>query len=228
MKKIIIPLLIVVALFSCKEETVDLYDAPAYISFTTRQVDTIVVSFFLLGNLSEYNYPIEVRHTGIPENSSKLFEVEVVNDLTTMPSDKMSLPAKLEFQPMSKLDTFYLHLTNFAELTSTTKILCLDLKESNDFQLGDRNYRRLYFKINDNVAQPAWWSSRVVSYFLGAYSDAKFRKLMEVVKPDLSDTSESWIRAWALELKVYLAAKAAEGNTVTEDNGDPMTVPVRM
>ncbi len=227
MKKILYLLLITVILINCKTEEVDLYDSPNYISFTNAQQDTIIISFFLLGNLSEYNLPIEVRYTGIPVNHPLEFSIVTVDTSTTMPADKMVLPQPT-FQPMSKLDTLYVKLTNFPELQTATKSLCLELKENTNFLLGDRNHRRIYFLINDNVAKPDWWTFRVENYFLGTYSDAKFRKLMEVVRPDLSKISESWIRTWALEFKIYLAEMAAAGTPVTEVDGSLMTVPARM
>ena len=124
---------------------------------------------------------------------------------------------------MSKLDTFYVKLTNYPELTTASAYLCLELKENAVFKLGDRDYRRIYLKVNDNVARPDWWNSRVENYYLGSYSDLKFRKLVEVVQPDLSNASEDWIRSWALEFKAWLDA-----NPISDENGDPMTVPVRI
>lgn len=73
------------------------------------------------------------------------------------------------------------------------------------------------------MAKPDWWNNRVVNYYLGTYSDTKFRKLVEVVQPDLSNPSEDWIRSWALEFKSWLDA-----NPIPDENGDPMTVPVRI
>jgi hypothetical protein len=227
MKKYIL-FLLMTPLISCETEEVPLYDSPNYISFTTRQRDTVVLSFFLLGNLSEYDYPVVVKYTGIPTSTVQPFVVSIANEATTMPGDKVSLPATLTFKPMQMLDTFYVRLINFTELQSTSKIVTLALHENANFLLGDKNYRTIHVVVNDNVAKPAWWTSRVDNYFLGIYSDKKFRKLMEIVKPDLSDISESWIRAWALEFKIYLAEMVAANTPVTEDDGSLMSVPVRM
>jgi hypothetical protein len=228
MKKYLFIFLLTLLFASCETEEVALYDSSNYISFMTRQQDTVILSFFLLGNLSEYDYPVVVRYTGMPTTTAQPFVVSIMNESTTMPSDKISLPSALTFQPMQAQDTFYVKLTNFAELQTTNKIVTLALHENTHFLLGDKNYRTLHVVVNDNVAKPDWWTSRVVSYFLGDYSDKKFRRLMEVVYPDLSNTSESWIRAWALEFKIYLARMVEAGTPETEDDGSLMSVPVRM
>lgn len=223
MRKYLYLIAIALGLTCCKVDNFQLYDSPNYISFTTKTQDTVEVSFFMLGNLQEYDYPVEVRHTGIPGNDTKEFTVTVNNELSSIKSGMYELPATLTFQPMSKLDTFYIKLTNYAELQSTSAFLCLDLKANSIFELGDRDYRRLVLKINDNVAKPDWWTTTVQNYYLGTYSDKKFRLLMEVVKPDLSNTSDAWIRTWALQLKAYL-----DVNPTQEDDGTSMTVTVRV
>lgn len=223
MRKYVYLLLIFVGVASCDRDDIGVYHSENYISFTNKEKDTVIVSFFMLGNLSECEWPIEIRHTGIPKEEDQGFTLSVVNEKTTLKSGYYSLPTVTTFQPMSKLDTFYVKLTNYPELATTNAYLCLELKENAVFKLGDRDYRRIYLKVNDNVARPDWWNNRVVNYYLGTYSDTKFRKLVEVVQPDLSDASEDWIRSWALEFKNWLDA-----NPIPDENGDPMTVPVRI
>lgn len=216
-------LFLIKGMVGCNIDDIDVYQSDNYISFTNKEQDTVIVSFFMLGNLSEYSWPIEVRYTGIPKETEQSFVVSVVEDKTTLKEGFFDLPDKLNFQPMNKLDTFYVHLTNYPELKEEKALLCLELEENAIFKLGDRNYRRIYLLVNDNVARPDWWTTRVENYFLGTYSDKKFRLLVEVVQPDLSDTSEAWIRSWALEFKDWLDANPTE-----DENGDPMTVPVRI
>lgn len=223
MKKIVYLILFVVGLFGCDEREIKVYDAENYISFTNKEQDTVIVSFFLLGGLTEYECPIEIRYTGIPQDVAQEFNVVSVAERTTMKDGYYRLPDKLEFQSMSMLDTFYVHLVNYAELATAKVLLCLELRENAMFRLGDRDYRRIYLQINDNAAQPDWWDERVDEYFLGTYSDKKFRLLIQVVQPDLANVNESWIRAWALELKEYL-----DENPTEDENGSLMTVPVRI
>lgn len=210
-------------IMGCNIDEIAVYQSDNFISFANSEQDSVVVSFFMLGNLQEYLCPIEIRYTGIPKSEDQSFVVSVVEEETTLKREYFDLPENLVFQPMSKLDTFYVYLENYDDLQKDKAVLCLELKENSVFKLGDRNYRRIYLIVNDNVAKPEWWTTRVESYFLGTYSDKKFRLLMEVVQPDLSDTSEAWIRSWALEFKDWLDA-----NPTQDENGDMMTVPVRI
>ena len=223
MKKYVYLILFFVGVLGCNEREIEVYKAENYISFTNVQQDTMEVSFFLLGNLSEYACPIEIRYTGIPQEVEQEFSVVVLKDETTMKEGYYQLPEKPMFQPMSMLDTFYVNLINYEDLATEKVLLCLELRENAMFKLGDRDYRRIYLQVNDNAAKPEWWDDRVDEYFLGIYSDKKFRLLMQVVQPDLTNVSESWIRAWALEFKDYLDANPTE-----DEDGSLMTVPVRI
>lgn len=222
-KLYLIVIIVIIGITSCQIDEIDLYDSPSFISFTQAEKDTMTLSFLLLGNLDEYDCPIVVQHTGIPSNEKKEFKVSLVTKYTDMKSGFYSIPTKLTFKPMSKLDTFYIKLTNYAELKTEKALLCIELEESQQLLLGDRNYRRLYIQINDNVAKPDWWTDDIVKrYFLGTYSDTKFRLLIQVVKPDLSNTSNSYIRSWALQLKNYL-----DENPTQDEDGSLMTVTVK-
>jgi len=216
-------LIIILGVISCQIDEIDLYNSPDYIAFTNAEKDTMVISFFMLGNLDEYYCPIVVQHIGIPSDEDKNFSVSVVQEHTSMKNNSYNIPASLKFQPMSKLDTFYIKLTNYAELQADHAIVCIELEENDQFQLGDRNYRRIYIKVNDNVAKPDWWTTNVERYFLGTYSDTKFRLLMEIVKPDLSNTQDAWIRSWALQLKNYL-----DSNPTQDEDGSLMSVTVKI
>ena len=222
MKNYLYLILIIIGVTSCQIDEIDVYSSPSFIAFTNPEKDTIEVSFFMLGNLSEYNCPIVVRHTGIPSNEKKKFKVIALTDSTSMKSGYYSIPSSLTFKPMSHLDTFYINLKNYEELKTSKALLCIELQESEHLLLGDRNYRRLYIKVNDNVARPKWWTTDVVNYFLGGYSNTKFRLLLEVVKPDLSIISDSHIRSWALKFKSYLDA-----NPTQDEDGTLMKVTVR-
>jgi len=229
MKKILIyTFLIIFIIISCKEEKVELYNSENYISFTNSSTDTIVLSFFLLGNLDEVDYPVVVEYIGIPVETNKEFIVKSDEANSTYSKDYVTFKEEGTFGGMKHLDTLYINFKNYDELKTETKIFTLCLKENDDFILGDKNYRKITFKINNNVAKPDWWDQNVERYYLGEYSDTKFRKLMEYVEPDLSKVDESWIRNWALQFKTVIDRNIEAGTPITEDDGNPMVIPVRM
>ena len=216
---------LILGLSSCSEDEIDTYDSFNYLSFVTN--DTIEVSFLMLGK-DEYDCPIEVRHTGLPSYAEyKDFKVKVVEENTTMSRSDFTIPPTFTFQPMSMLDTFYVKLTNYNSLETKSEYICLELEANENFLLGDRDYRRLYLKVDNQVSRPDWWTTsgsvNVTKYFLGTYSDEKYRLLIQVVQPDFSDTSVASIRLWALTFKEWL-----EKNPQKEADGSTMTVPIKL
>ena len=228
MRKYLYLLIGLMAIVGCGTDGIELYDSNGYISFVNKESDTIVVSFFMLGNLQEYDLPVSVRFTGDPYKEKKAITISVNEKKTTVAARYYVLPEP-EMNAMSHLDTFKIHLKNYPELQKKTDMLCVELKENDIFQLGDRNYRRIFIKINDNVAKPNWWDRNTERYYLGTYSDEKFRELMTAAKPDLTGKiDEGLIRTWALKLKYHLEKRAdSPEGPVTEKDGSLMTVPVK-
>ena len=227
MKRYLYLALCLLGMIGCSTDNIDLYQSDGYISFVNKEVDTLMISFFLLGNLQEYDLPVAVRFTGDPLLEKEAISLSVTKEGTTADTKFYDLPQP-EFQAMSHLDTFYVKLKNFPELQQKTVTLCLELAENENFKLGDRYYRRMHLKINDNVAKPSWWTPDVETYYLGGYSDKKFRELMTAAQPDLSKVDEGLIRTWALKLKYHLEERASSPlGPVTEVDGSLMSVPVR-
>jgi hypothetical protein len=72
--------------------------------------------------------------------------------------------------------------------------------------------------------RPDWWTSAVSSYYMGNYSEAKYKLFLEVVKVDLDGADNSLIRHYALVFKRYLEERKAAGNPAREDDGTEMKV----
>ncbi|MEG1737200.1 MAG: DUF4843 domain-containing protein [Odoribacter sp.] len=221
MKKYLYILIGLLGMVSCNADDIDLYKSSNYISFVNKESDTVVISFLLLGNLKEYDCPIPVRLSGMPLSNESEFSLRMNEDKTTASPKFYDFPITC-FAPNQALDTFYIKLKNFSELTYSSVVLCLELQKNVAFELGDRNYRRIYISMNDNIARPDWWTSSVEKYYLGDYSDKKFRRLITAAKPDLSVVNDDLIRGWALQLKYALMR-----DPDTEIDGSQMTVPVK-
>lgn len=226
MKRYLYLMLCLFGVVGCKTDNIELYHSDGYISFLNQEKDTVIVSFFLLGNLQEYDLPVVVSYTGDPLMQKEPISLVLNQKGTTADAKYYGLPSP-EFQPMSHLDTFYVKLNNYPELQESSVVICLELQESEALRLGDRNCRKMYLKLNDDVARPDWWTPLMETYYLGDYSDLKFRELMTAAHPDLSKVDEGLIRNWALKLKYHLEERAAspEG-PVTEADGSLMSVTV--
>ena len=226
-------LLLVIGFAGCKEEGFDLYTEGdgCYVSFNRFAHDTINFSFYSAGT-ETYDYPLEILLIGVPEplgGKAKPYSVVVVDSLTTMNLDYVKVPENLTFQPWSLLDTIFIQLKKDPALETEVNgklpivKLCLDIIGSDDLLLGDRNRRRLTFKISNEITQPSWWDATVKNNLLGVYSTKKFKLFMEVIKPDIANMSMQNLQNWAIEFKRYLER---QDPPVLEEDGSLMTVAV--
>ena len=234
MKKIYAILcLLVIGFASCKEEGFDLFTKGdgCYVSFVNSETDTINFSFFSTG--PKYDYPVVLQYVGVPEpegGKAKSYSIKVVDSLTTMDMAYVELPTNLTFQPWSLYDTIYVHLEKYAALDQEDAnghmpvvTLCLELQAGDELQLGDRGYRRITFKISNEITQPAWWNNTVKNNLLGNYTKKKYLLFLEVIEPDLSDTSLQNIQEWAIQFRRYLES---QDPPIYEEDGTLMEVKV--
>ncbi len=95
------------------------------------------------------------------------------------------------------------------------------------FFAGPFEFRFANIIFSDMVSKPSWWDDDVTDFYLGEYSEKKFKLFMEVTKVgDLSDSNESEIRSYAIIFKYYLIKEKEEGRTVYEEDGSEMNVSV--
>ena len=103
--------------------------------------------------------------------------------------------------------------------------LTLKIEENENFKAGETAYQMYDLWFHNNLVKPDWWTSTVTSYYLGTFTELKYKYFLQVTKVDLAGASNSVIRHYALIFKAWLEEQAAAGNTITEANGTPMTVP---
>ena len=105
--------------------------------------------------------------------------------------------------------------------------IVLRLIDTKQLLCGQINYTIAIIRLNDKITRPDWWDNYIVWDYLGAYTDKKFSLFIEVTgKADLTEASDSDKRVYALQFKYWLQAQKKQGNTVWEDDGTEMTVPV--
>ena len=229
-----------VAFAACSKEEVPLYDTENvhFIEFVAPTEDTASFSFMFHPEVAAggaYDLAIPVRILGQRQDRDREFTVTVVDSLTSATEGKhFSMPEKLVFRAGLFEDTMYVKLHRTADLKTVKVTLGIRIENSNDFYAGQSSNRESIWVISDQIAQPAWWTTYAtdryesVEYmFLGEYSDKKYGLLIEVTGvSDWTDLSTDERRVLALQLKRYLAAQHAAGNTVYEDTDG--AEPVRM
>ena len=222
--KILLAAALIVA--ACAKENIPTYKEASgerYIYFAKAEQDSSDVSFYSYPGQTVIEYPVVVKSTGY-STSEGTFSVNVMKEYTTAGDGDYSLAEKFTFRPESQVDTFYVKLNYSSKLDNEKVRIVLELEETPDFKLGMTDSRVAIIWFHNNLVKPSWWNSSVSAYYLGTYSDAKYKLFLEVVKVDLDGADNSLIRHYTLVFKKYLEDRKAAGNPALEEDGTEITV----
>lgn len=207
----------------CKKQTIPTYSASHYVQFTEGITDTASISFFFYPNQNEIEYALPVKLIGLMPEKDLEYSIEIVPKETTAANSHYSLKSRYTFSKGQSLDTAYITVKNAAELSSKEVKLVLKIASTPSVQAGQTNYAYRVIEISDMVQKPAWWNANMDRFYLGVYSETKFRKFMEVVGVgDLSIYSPSEQRTFMLQFKYYLIDMKEAGTPVLLDDGSDM------
>lgn len=221
--------LLLTAFISCKKEAMEVYNAGHYIQFTASLADTTNLSFFFYPGKDEVTLALPLRLVGKMPEGNLQYELKVDAKVTTAEAKHYSLPASFEFRQGLAIDTAYLTIKNSPELATNTYLLAIDIGGTNDVKPGQTTYARRIFRINDMVTKPSWWDSNMDRFYLGVYTERKFRKFMEFTGVgDLSEKSDTEKTELIKRFKYYLIQMKDAGTPVLEDDGSDMlsTIPI--
>lgn len=223
--KYILTFLVASAIFAgCNKEEIDTYDKLTSSRFMTFSKVESDVSFSSYPGETTINYPVIVNATGYSKSDME-YKVSVVADSTTAQATDYSLPAVFTMPKECIADTFYVALNYSDKLDTETLRLTLKIESNGFFKEGESKYCMTDIWFHNKLVKPTWWTSSVTSYYLGTFSELKYKYFLQVVKTDLDGADNSTIRHYALIFKAWLVEQDAAGNTITEANGTPMTVP---
>ncbi len=224
MKHIFTLLVATLLLASCAKDEIDTYNkltSGRYLAFASAKS---TVAFSRYPGQTTIEYPVFVNATGYSENEME-YKVSVVADSTTAQASDYSVPSSFVMPAKCITDTFYVKL-NYAEKLDTQEMrLTLKIEANEYFQEGESKYLMTDILFHNFLVKPDWWTSTVSTRYLGTFSELKYKHFLNVVQVDLSEADNSAIRHYALIFKSWLAEQAAAGNTITEANGTPITVP---
>ena len=222
MKKIIILLLVIISLFSCNEAEMFIYNSGNYLTFNENaKKDSVDVSFFFHPGEDKLEIPLVFNLTGNLLLVEQEFTLSV-DESSTATSEDYILPENLVFGKNKVSDTLYLCINKTDKLDLEKCKLILRIEDNNNFKAGfkDYSYKKIYF--SNLVSIPKWWTSDIISYYLGGFSAEKYLLFCKVIgEADLEGVELSQIRQYSLTFKRYL-----ENNPAYEKNGDLITVPV--
>ena len=218
--------LLAFGLGSCNQEGFKTYESGNYCQFVEKSTDSVSLSFFFYPGKTEVEYPIVVQLAGTPSSKALKYKVVVDEALSSaIEGTHVELPEVMEFKPNSVVDTCWVKLLRTTDLTTTEKRLVLRVESIEGMQSGAVTNSTAIIRFSDMVPEtrPTWfWPS-----YFGPYSVKKLLLFIEVTgQTDLSDVPQSQWRIYALQLRYYLEEQKAQGNTIYEEDGSEMTVPL--
>lgn len=211
---------------ACSEDKLDMYSGGNYLQFKNPMTDSVSVSFMLLPGQQTYKVGLPLYLIGRPSEVEREYICEVYKSgVDDAPAAAYTLPQKFTFAANAVTDTLWLTCNLTPEMTTNNYRLVLLLKESKDFGLGSNGYNGAIIRITNMITKPDWWNSNVEKYFLGKYSDAKYREFIKVTGvADLDSSDAGLVREYTNTFKRYLQEMEAAGTPVLEDDGSKMEV----
>ena len=231
MKKLILALALLAGVAtSCSEGKPDFYSGKNYLQFKNAMTDSVSVSFMLLPGQTTHKIGLPLYLIGRPAEVDREYTCEVVaTGIDDAPATAYTLPEKFVFKANAVTDTLWLTCNLLPEMSTNNYRLVLILKESKEFGLGSNGYNGAIIRITNMITKPAWWNSTVTSYFLGDYTDAKYRKFIEVTGvADFDSSDPGKLRDYTNTFKRYLIRMKEAGTPILEDDGSEMTVKMNL
>lgn len=235
MKKIITNKLIIAALAfaslstSCKKEDIGVYSSGRYVQFVSDIRDSIQFSFFYHLGKDEVNIPLPVKLVGQLAQKDQPYQLEVMAGESTAPAGNYSLPEAQLFRKGVNRDTAWVTVKRTPDLDSKDLRLVLRLTGSRELEPGQTDCIFKIIRITAKVSKPSWWDTNMDNYYLGRYSEKKFRLFMEVTGVgDLASYDNNQRLVLMLQFKYYLIRQKENGTPVFMEDGADMlsTVPL--
>lgn len=214
---------------SCKKQGIDSYSSGRYLQFVTGIQDSIAFSFFYHPGKDEVKIGIPVKLVGQLFSEDKQYKVEVMSAEGTASSANYSLPEAQVFRKGVTLDTAWVTVKNTPDLETKDLRLVLRITGSNEITPGQTEATVKIIRLTAKVSKPAWWDTNMNTYYLGRYSEKKFRLFMQVTGVgDLVPYNDSQRLIYFLQFKYYLIDQKTNGTPVYMEDGADMlsTVPL--
>lgn len=214
------------ALAACHREEIPTYadnTSDRYIYFARSSKDSLDLSFFTYPGQTSFEFPFVVKSSGY-STADRPFKLTVQKEGTTAEAGNIELPQTTIMRGAISSDTCYVRFKYSPNLDAEKVRIVLSLETNEYFKVGPTESSTAIIWLHNMAVKPEWWTSTVASYYMGPYTEKKYREFMNVVKVDLTGADNNIIRHYALVFKQYLADCKAAGAPVLEEDGTEMTV----
>jgi hypothetical protein len=214
---------------ACKKEEIDLFGTNRYVQFTSDIRDSIAFSFFFHPGKEEERIPLPVKLVGDLGIQDQGYKIEVMPGESTAPTGNYSLPAEQIFHKGTAKDTAWVTVKKTPDLDHREVRLVLRIAGSKELGPGQTDCTFKVIRITSTVSKPIWWDANMNTYYMGRYSEKKFRIFMDVTGVgDLTPLNNNQRLILMLQFKYYLIRQKENGTPVYMEDGADMlsTVPL--
>lgn len=194
----------------------------------TVGTDSLTFSFVSVpSETTEQTLLVDARIMGTAANRDRTARLAVDATRTTAPQALYAVPAEVLIPADSTHARFPVVIRRDASLRSATVRLRIEVAASDDFLPGVNEENHLTFIWSDKLTMPANWPD--LEEFFGAYSDTKYRFMLENSTPGttFSIDTMSWAMLMSYKIKFQNAVRtynaAHPGNALSDENGNLVT-----
>lgn len=231
---------------SCSEEGILVNgNDTAYVIFDKDFTkDTTTVSFKMYNEGEDAVIAIPVSSFGQVQTEDLHFHVIADTARTTLPANYYVLPEDCVIKPGVEDNVISVRLKKSPEMSAKTFYLALQVVEEGIIKQGTREYARAIISVTDRLFKPDWWSVNDVGneenpgnsvewYYLGEYSELKYKLFLEELKKDdvvFDGKNKQVLRKYAIKLKNTVkninAEREAQGLGPLKDDQTGMLIEV--
>ncbi len=245
----LIALIAMSTFISCQEEEILVNSNDiSYIFFAKdMQKDTTKVCFEFYPmeegmQVKEAEISLDVIMSGKLQEKDLDFTVSVDEKLSTFSSSQCILPEKCTINRGEQKGLVTIRLKNSPDLKTEKKLLALKVNAEGEVKEGIKRYSRALLLITDQLVKPDWWSykdqnngtaSSVDRYYLGEYSEVKYRLLIDVLRDNddllFDGQDKAKLRKYSLQVKYKVEEeneKRGPGNPLRDEFGKTIEIPV--
>ena len=210
---------------ACQRDDIMTYHAVDYIQFERNLADSSLCTFLPCPDVEQLRFPVVVEVVGLTSAQDREYKVEVIDEFTTVSAGNYDLPERFVMKARTVKDTVWIVFKNSRELKEKPRRLTIRLAETDGFTLGQIEHRGNIINVSDVVTKPDWWNAIIDYYFLGTYSDKKYRLfIQETGILDMNPNDLNECRYYTLIFKNYLKKKKDANTPVLEDDNSEMNV----
>lgn len=194
-----------------------------FIYITYPESDNSVFNFsFVSTDKQTVRIAVPIKFAGRPLSEDLAYAIQVDPASTLLEGTEYQLP-ELVFHKEDFLDTIFVTVHRTERMESAVYNLKFSLASNENFHATQTGALDAEIRVTAQIAQPAWWTKDVETFYLGTYSDKKFMLFTQhIFVGDYGELDDSEKKYYALLFKYWL-----QENPQSEEDGSLMKVAIQ-